>query len=256
MIFGFSKKYAIGAVAAVALMAFTHGAQAAGGSVEATNFSLSTGAGVINHDSKAIVSGEATMPLAEAYGVQLDGTEAFGEGPNRGGVAGHVFFRDPSRYLLGATALWSRVGSESVTRLGPEAETYLGNLSLHVTGGWQHTTDGGDSTAYVNGHAGYYLTDNLVVGAMGTAFSNTRGAGLDAEWKPDSMPFSIFAQGGDTNKSSGYGLLGLRMDLGTNGASLKDRDRKFDPPNIVNTFITGESGGMGDHSPASPPPPI
>ncbi|MDE1151519.1 MAG: hypothetical protein PW788_03185 [Micavibrio sp.] len=216
------------------------------------NFDLSTGAAIIDHDAKAIISGTATVPIGNSFGAQLDGSEALGEGLNRGGLAGHIFYRDPSKYLLGATAMWSRVGSDDITRVGPEAEGYWGDFTARLAGGWQSDDD--DDTGYINTRLSYYVTDNIVVAAGAGAFSNNRSAGLDAEWQPDAVPFSVFAAAGDTNESDGYGILGVRLPLGSQGVTLKDRQRRYDPPNIVESFTTGESGSIQKQSKSVPPP--
>lgn len=211
--------------------------------VIASNYTLGSGVAVIDNDSKFIVSGKATYPVADRFGLQIDASEALGEGKNRGGVAAHLFLRDPEQYLLGVTTMWSRVGANDVFRSGAEGELYRNDLTFRLTGGWQNS-DRNSATYYSGAKFSHYVDDNLVFGISGSAFSDTRSAGVDVEWKPSATPFSFFAEGGDSNDTDGYAMLGLRYNFGEGAASLKDRHRKYDPPNIVETFNSGESGSF------------
>lgn len=225
--------------------------------ISAPNFDLSISGGVLDDQSQAILSGTASLPVSHDYGVQFDGSLSSGEGSDRGGIAGHFFYRDPESHLIGGTVMWGRVGNYDVLRIGPEAEWYAGDVSLYVNGGIQEE-DGG-STGYGTASASYYITDNWVVNANLMGFSDVRGFGGGTEWKPESVPFSLYVEAGDDNRSAGYALAGLRMSFGTEGVSLKDRHRRYDPPNIVYTFSAAQSQSVGPTAPASstptPPPP-
>lgn len=227
--------------------------------VEAPNFDISIGGGVLDDDTQGVVSGTVSFPVAHSYGVQLDGSLTSGEGSDRGGIAGHFFYRDPESHLIGGTVMWGRIGNYDVLRVGPEAEFYADNMSFYVNGGWQDEDDG--STGYGTASASYYIHDNLVVSANAMAFSDVRGLGVGTEWQPESTPFSVYVEAGDDNKSAGYALAGLRMSFGTQGASLKDRHRRYDPPNIVHTFSAAQSQSVAPkEAPATPaivvPPPV
>lgn len=224
--------------------------------VQAPNFDLSVAGATLDDNAQTMVSGTASFPVFQSFGLQLDGSASTGEGDDRGGVAAHFFYRNPESHLIGATVMWSRIGDYDVMRIGPEAELYAGNASFYVTGGWQEEEE--RSTGYGTARASYYFTDNFVVGASATAFSTVRGGGLDAEWQPADMPFSMFAEVGDDNRSAGYALIGVRMAFGTDNASLKDKHRRYDPPNIVQTFNTRESQSVAPKAmpAAAAPPPV
>jgi hypothetical protein len=215
--------------------------------VAAPNFNLSSAAGVVDGDGKLILSGRGTMPLySDAFGIQLDASDALGAGPNRGGLGLHLFNRNPAQHLIGLTTMWGRVGSVDTLRYGLEGEAYMQDFTLRLAGGGQ--SQQGNGTAYANAKASYYFTDNLVVGLGVSGYSDSRGGSLDLEWKPAdlSTPFSVFASAGDTNDSDGFGLVGLRFSFGDNNASLKDRQRSYDPDNLVETFMTSENGAAED----------
>jgi len=218
-------------------------ATAEGPAVMAPNFTLGSGVAVIDNDSKFIVSGKATYPLSDRVGLQVDASDAMGEGANRGGVAAHLFLRDPEDYLLGVTTMWARVGANDVFRSGAEGELYRNDLTFRLAGGWQNS-DRNTATYYSNAKFSYYVDDNLVFGLGGSAFSDTRSVGVDIEWKPSATPFSLFAEGGDSNDTDGYAMLGLRYNFGEGTVSLKDRHRKYDPLNLVETFNNGDSGSF------------
>ncbi|TAL38471.1 MAG: hypothetical protein EPN97_04030 [Alphaproteobacteria bacterium] len=224
----------------------------AGPAVAAPNVNFSAGGGVLDHDSKFLLSGTGTMPLSNAFGFQADGFEALGEGRNRGGLSAHLFQRDPSQHLIGLTTMWGRLGTTDIFRGGAEGEAYLDDFSLRLAGGWQNQE--GDSTGYGNAKLSYYMTDNLVFALNGSAYSDSRGGGLEAEWKPSNnpYPFSLFASGGDRNDTDGYALAGVRVSFGDKGVSLKDRHRKYDPSSLIETFMTQENGGGNDDECAAP----
>ena len=214
--------------------------------VAAPNLTLGAYGGSIDRDGKFILSGKGALSLTGPWGIQVDGADATGSGDNRGGLAAHLFNRNPDKYLLGLTTMWARIGSRDVFRNGVEGELYVNQFSIHLGGGAQSTD--GDGTGYINTKLSAYVNDNLVLSLRGGAFSNKRDGGGEIEWQPmpEQFPASLFLSGGDTNDSAGYVIAGVRYSFGTNGASLKDRDRRYDPDNAVEDFTTGESGAVGN----------
>ncbi len=83
--------------------------------------------------------GSVSAPLGYSFGVQLDG--AAGQIANRGfGTgAGHLFWRDPSRGLIGVfgshTTWNSPVGNVRVNQVGAEGEAYFGMWSVQGVAG-------------------------------------------------------------------------------------------------------------------------
>ncbi len=222
------------------LFTLSHGAvaQTTGPAVAQPNGEISTAAGIINNDTRAIIAGKFAAPLSHSFGVQIDGSQIVGEGTDRGGLGGHVFYRDPQKYLLGMTGMWSRISSEDLYRVGPEAELYLKDVTFRISGGWQHGFD--ETTGYGNAKVTYYPMDNLTVAVRGEAFSKVRSAGLEVEYQPNEKPFTVFATGGDSNNADGTYLAGVRFTFGAPGTSLKQRHRQYDPVNIVDSFNLNE----------------
>ena len=230
-------------------------AQTTGPAVAQPNGEISTAAGVINNDTRAIIAGKVAVPLSHSFGAQIDGSQIVGEGTDRGGLAGHVFYRDPQKYLLGLTTMWSRISSEDLYRAGPEAELYLKDVTFRVSGGWQHGFD--ETTGYGNAKVTYYPMDNLALAVRGEAFSSVRSAGVEVEYQPSEKPFTVFATGGDSNNADGLFLAGLRFTFGAPGTSLKERHRQYDPVNIVDSFNMNEGSSAIQQyaTPAAPSTP-
>ncbi len=241
--------------AVTALSAGAHLAKAA--AVAAPNASLSTAGAYISGDNKLLLSGKVDAPLSDKLGAQLDGSDAWGQGINRGAVAAHVFGRN-SKGLVGVTSLWGRIGAQNVYRAGLEGESYFNDkLSFYLGGGWQHgdswTGKGTYSTYYTDVKGSYYINRNLVLSLTGNAFSNIRIGGGEAEWKPGREPYSLFAAGGYASTHNGYGMLGVRYTFGDNGATLEERDRNYDPPDNASGFASGGSSGIGAPHVTLPP---
>ncbi len=264
------KPLCLPAILAAVLAVSSSSAKADGvAGVAAPNFKFSAAGASIDGDNEVIVSGTATTPVAGLFGAQLDGADAFGGEISRSGLGAHVFARDPSQGLVGVTGMWAQVDNQSIFglnlgyqdiyRVGLEGEAYLNQFTLRLAGGFQdqknHSAFVADtkfgSTTYGNAKLSYYATDNLDLSLEGSAFRNDSSGGAEVEWKPGftaAYPVSLFASGGAATGSSGYGLLGVRVSFGDNNASLKDEHRRYDPPNIVNSFVTNESGSIGKNA--------
>ncbi len=252
----FISSLVVTACAATALSAGAHLAKAA--AVAAPNASLSAAGAYIAGDNKLLLSGKVDAPLSDKLGAQLDGSDAWGQGINRGTVAAHIFGRN-SKGLVGVTGLWGRIGAQNVYRAGLEGESYFNDkLSFYLGAGWQKgdswTGHGTYSTYYTDVKGSYYINRNLVLSLTGNAFSNIRIGGGEAEWKPDHKPFSLFAAGGYASTHSGYGMLGIRVPFNDNGASLEERDRSYDPPNTASGFVSSGGSAIGAPQVQLPPP--
>ena len=84
--------------------------------------------------------GTITVSIGHSFGAQLDlGSGAFGHNP-LGAAAGHLFWRDPEKGLVGAYGdgllLGSKVGTGIWTVAG-EFEAYIGNVTARAVLGMQ-----------------------------------------------------------------------------------------------------------------------
>ena len=121
-------------------------------------------------------TGSLSVPVACEWGAQFDATAASFDSRFLGSGGGHYFWRDPSKALVGAYGrytYWDQVGGVKVAHIGPEAELYLGRVTLKGVAGVEFGnkpsgTINGLTTTYDNKtrffdqmDVAYYLTDNL-----------------------------------------------------------------------------------------------
>jgi hypothetical protein len=229
-------------------------AQAADFSEKAVDFAPSAGLPAVSQPNGKIaafggtqdggiygVTGSITVPLSFAYGLQLDGMVGSGKDAAFYGVGGHLFWRDPSKGLLGlygSYVSWGldgdpvgSPGGAEVGKIGAEGEAYLGRFSLEGLAAYQFGT--------YHGFAGkallaYYPTDNFRIDG-GLRYLQGPGAigMIDVEWQPHAgSGLSLYASG---SFGDGYTqvLGGLRYYFGDNGKSLIQRHREDDPGNSL-----------------------
>jgi hypothetical protein len=83
-------------------------------------------------------AGSFAVPLGGQFGLQIDGNGGSLDGSSFMAGGGHLFWRDPSRALLGfygASTYWDRFGGVNVNYVGGEAEYYLGPLTIQGVAG-------------------------------------------------------------------------------------------------------------------------
>jgi len=215
--------------------------------VAAPNGKVDASGGSVGREVTGALAGTYSMPLSHDFGFQIDGGVAKSKSVQSGGAAVHIFKRDPNSYLIGLTGMFvlaERENKHHIYRTGVESEFYLDDFTVSPSFGYQRSF--GENWAYATLHTQYYITDNLVAGAELNGYSDYRSAGLDIEWKPETdSGMSLFASGGAGNEGGGFGLVGVRFSFGMDDVSLKRQHREYDPPNIVNAFTSGVSGGNG-----------
>jgi hypothetical protein len=84
------------------------------------------------------VRGAITAPLPGPYGFQIDLGAGSLDSRAFGNIAGHLFWRDPSRALLGlyvSHTHWDQLGGVHVTQVAGEGELYFGRLTLEGIAG-------------------------------------------------------------------------------------------------------------------------
>lgn len=204
------------------------------------------------------VEGSVAVPLSHAWGAQIDGAIGSLENDTFVGAGGHLFWRDPTKALLGA------FGSYSVTdtgltnggpndielyRFGGEAEIYSQVFTVAARAGHQWfevdfssplgtigSFDEPDDGFFGDIELTWYATDDFAMSVGGSYDSQTDGAlNLGLEYQPALSQLgglTLFADGsiGDNDNSSILG--GVRFYFGE-AKSLKRRHREDDPQNIV-----------------------
>ena len=107
-----------------------------------------------------------SFPVGDMFGIQADlsALDAFGDTAVGGAV--HAFTRDPNSYLFGAYGGYVDAGAANIFYVGPEAELYLGNVSIEAIGGYMDVSTTG-SKFYALGDIALYATDNLRLSIWG-----------------------------------------------------------------------------------------
>ena len=197
-------------------------------------------------DDGGLVFGEAsyTMPLGHAFGLQVDGlvgqTGSVDDTLAQG--AAHLFWRDPSKGLLGLYGSALSVDSSDMYRLGGEGQLYLNRISLEGMIGWDEADD--ESGLFASGTFAYYMSDNTRAYAgtrrtdwrdgtiQGVGTAGFVGLEHQTRWGNDRRGYSLFGEVrfGENDYRAAWG--GLRIYFGEN-KSLKRRHREDDPFTVV-----------------------
>jgi hypothetical protein len=198
-------------------------------------------------------SGALLVPLAQQWGLELDGGVGSDKGIGAHGGAGHLFWRDPSIGLLGAYGSYSHWNgidtrtfghiSASTGRFTAEGEYYWSRWTFSSLVGVETVSV---NAAVVSGLAAlsvptrffdivsaeYYITDNFKLSAghlytFGTHFL-TLGSEYGVALGGGRMA-SLFTEGWIGEHGNNGVLAGLRVYFGQHDKSLIDRHRLDDP---------------------------
>lgn len=219
----------------------------------------------------------ATTPILHSFGFQLDGLLAYinrdddvsningfqssdeVDGEFVYGVGGHLFWRDPTKGLVGITASYVDFEGDddsfdtfpgmffapamSVTRIGVEGELYLDQFTIAAGAGYQiidldddnllsPNSDFEEEGIYGQLDLSWYATDNLVLSVGAATDPNHDILGIaGVEWAPAIESFdglSLFADGMVGEDDYVSASLGVRFYFGE-GTTLKKRHRFDDP---------------------------
>lgn len=181
--------------------------------------------------------GSLTAPLTNDFGFQADTVLGTRDGESVAGIGGHLFWRDPSKGLIGLTGSYLNLNyagglpDHNVTRFGGEGELYNGDFTLALTSGYQNGQNVADG--YYGSATGYwYANDNLRLG-IGIANDpvNDMSGNAGLEYQPDfgiKSGMTFFAGSTVGNNNLVTGQMGIRFYFGK-PKSLKQRNREDDP---------------------------
>jgi hypothetical protein len=238
--------------------------------VDGINGKIAGFGGGANHTSGFYgASGSLAFPLAQQWGVQIDGgVGSFANsGFSRG--AGHLFWRDPSIALVGAYGSyshWNGIGTLNVPRIGvnigryaAEGEYYWSRSTLRGLAGYETVHLDVPNVAGLAGSlsipnrffdwvsASYYVTDNVelsighlyTIGRHGLTLSSEYGFALGGGRMASLFAAALLAEGGHNAV-----LAGLRLYFGQRDKTLIDRHRQDDPisdsvSNVIATIPVG-----------------
>jgi len=189
-----------------------------------------------NNDGLAgAVAGALTAPIGQQFGVQFDGAAGVFDGDFYWGAGGHLFWREPSQGLVGAFGQISAMNGATLSRLGVEADAYLGRFTLGGHAGYQFGSDSKkvhvDDGVIAGVHLKYYVTDNFMLQASGGIEGPSWYGRGGFEYQPGfaALPgLSIFADAGGGSDHHVFALAGIRYYFG-NDKTLIRRHREDDP---------------------------
>lgn len=202
--------------------------------------------------------GSLSAPLGCEFGVQFDATGASFDGRFLGAGAGHLFWRDPAKALLGiygSYTYWDQVGGVRIAHVGPEGELYLGRWTLQGVAGVEF---GNSASATVGSfiqtydirtrffdqvNLAYYLQDNFKLFAGHRYLGGKHALALGGEYGipvGHGIMAALFAEGriGEDDFHGVWG--GVRFYFGQKDKTLIRRHRE-DDPNEWNVGIDGTS---------------
>jgi hypothetical protein len=223
-------------IAAAFGFGMTAGAQAKEPAVSQTNLKLTTSGGEVEGEGAWELGGALTTPLGQDFGLQLEAGALSADGHLVYGGAGHVFYRDPDKYLIGLFAAYTEENDFNLDalRAGAEAEIYLDQISILAQAGYQFSDSIGDK-AFGSIDLRWYATDNFYFSAGGHFEEDATQARLGAEFMPGfsalpGLAFNMRGVVGDDDFESVMG--GITYYFGAND-SLKNRHRRQDPESAL-----------------------
>ena len=211
-----------GVIDPCAVSGFNAKAEAAGGYYKARANSGSRKGG------RAHGALSVTFPLGCTFGFQADGAIGTLAGKTTGGIAGHLFVRNPTSYLLGVYGEYSAVGKNDIWRIGGEAEVYLDRVTFSAIGGFEDSQRT-KPDAFASLTLSFYATDNFRLYGGFRHFLKISAGAVGAEWQFDATPISLFAEGQFGTKRHASVMAGLRFHFGAGDKSLIRRHREDDP---------------------------
>jgi hypothetical protein len=201
-----------------------------------------------------------SAPLGSDFGVQVDAILAPWNNRIAAGGGGHLFWRDPTRGLIGVYGsglYWSGAGGMGIGRAAGEGEAYFGAFTAKALIGAEFGQRSGVSsnafgvlpfgTPYLaydwyDVHTrffdkvslSYYLTDNLElsVGHIYTGGRNAATLGVEYLLPPTyggAVTASAFVEGRVGEHNANAILGGVRIYFGNSDKSLIRRHREDDP---------------------------
>jgi hypothetical protein len=210
----------------------------------------------------AFTQGALSVPISQQFGFQLDAGVADLDGASTKGVGGHLFWRDPSRGLIGIYSHYLDLdnGFDS-TQVGVEAEVYSGPFSLEIFGGRDTLDTPFGDADFFNGEAtvGYYMNDNLrLSGGLVHSFDETKGkVGFEMLTGKRRTSSAVFANAEFGNDVTTI-MAGIKVYFGNESKSLIRRHREDDPaPKLVNDITNAIScaNNIGSQPNLKPKPP-
>jgi hypothetical protein len=243
--------------------------------VDGVNWKAGGLGGTLANRALYAFQGSYSLPLGNAYGLQLDGIAGSYDERFVGAAAAHLFTRDPSRGLLGLFASvthWDRFGGLNVGHFAGEFEVYWGRWTLQAVVGVESGNSGSQTVAnliesfdiptrfFDKVNLAYYLTDNwkAFVGHRYVGGKNALALGSEYAFRINGPTMgALFVEGriGEEDFKGVWG--GLRFYTGQKDKTLIQRHRQDDPIewNPETLFGITNSQSKSTVPPRNNPPP-
>lgn len=207
--------------------------------VSGLNGKISIEGGALDEEGFAALKGSVSLPIGQQFGIQLDGSVGILDEDFVGGVGGHLFWRDPTRALLGIYGSYTAVEAfdGEIARLGVEGEYYWNQFTLKGVIGAEFIdidppVDYDETNLFAFSDLSYYASDNLEL-SVGHRYTGEKHAlALGVEYQLSQQIFasgvSLFAEGRIGEDEYQGAWAGMRMYLGDD-KSLIRRHREDDP---------------------------
>lgn len=215
-------------------------------------------------DSGGLVGGTGSLalPLGHAFGAQTDGTIAGLDGDLYLSVGQHLFWRDPSKGLVGLYGSYQHydaAGGTNAGRVAAEAEAYLDRFTVRGAAGVEFGDKGRMATAdtirefdmktrfFDMVDLVYYPTDNLNLFVGHRYIGGNHALALGGEYMFSTMgttAFSAFAEGRIGEEESSV-WAGVKVRFGNSAKTMIRRDREDDPRNWEPDTLFGIASSLG-----------
>jgi hypothetical protein len=213
--------------------------------VDGINYKGELFLGSLDTDSHYGAAGSVSIPLAQRYGLQLDGLLSSADGRFFGDIAAHLFWRDPAVGLVGAYASytrWNQAGGLNQSHVGVEFERYFDRWQIE---GLVGAESGNKKTPapflffydvksrffdYLD--LAYYPQPDLRLSIGHRYLLGDHALALGAEWgRPlgGGRMGTFFVEGNIGENDFKSIWAGFRMYFGTRDKSLMARHREDDP---------------------------
>jgi hypothetical protein len=233
--------------------------------VDGINAKIDGFGGGANHSNRFYgTTGSLSVPLAQQWGLQIDGGVGSDKGIGAYGGAGHLFWRDPSIGLLGAYGSYSHWNgidtqtfghiSANTGRYAAEGEYYLSRWTLSGLMGVETVSVNAAVPAFSIPNrffdrvsAAYYVTDDFKLSAGHLYTFDTHFLTLGSEYGfglGGGRMASLFAEGALGEHGAYSALAGLRIYFGQHDKTLIDRHRQDDPPSYDPSQIKSQLSSL------------
>jgi hypothetical protein len=233
--------------------------------VDGINAKIDGFGGGANHSNGFYgTTGSLSIPLAQQWGLQIDGGVGSDKGIGAYGGAGHLFWRDPSTGLLGAYGSythWNGIETQTFGHIGANTGRYAAEGEYYWNR-WTLSGLAGVETVSINSTllsfsvpnrffdhvaAAYYVTDNFKLSAGHLYTFDTHFLTLGSEYGfglGGGRMAALFAEGALGERGAYSALAGLRIYFGQHDKTLIDRHRQDDPPSYDPSQIKSQLSSL------------